>query len=70
MEEALELFRKGVRLLPHSAEPRLWLGRTLLKLGRTAEGEQELRRVGEMQSKNLEAERERLKPSIKTLPDP
>jgi hypothetical protein len=35
-QESVELFRRAAQLLPEKVEPQYWLGRTLIKLGKTA----------------------------------
>ena len=44
-QESVELFRKAAQLLPEKVEPQYWLGRTLIKLGKTAEGQKILSKV-------------------------
>jgi predicted Zn-dependent protease len=59
-QESVELFRKAAELMPEKVEPQYWLGRTLIKLGKTAEGQKILSKVREGHSLKQESEQKTL----------
>ena len=50
-EKSLPFLREVARLMPDRVEPHYWLGKTLMKLGKTEEGKKELARVQAIHSR-------------------
>jgi len=56
-QDALPLFRQAAQLMPARVEPHHWLGRTLIQIGRSEEGQKELAEVERINSAREQAAR-------------